>query len=110
MKKTITIDNREISLKVNGNTLRRYKRVYGRDPLADFMAMSDGLIDIDVVYDFFYLMAKTAAPELANQDEFFESFDSLPVLELFESIRPLIEATIQTTVESKKKSKHPANQ
>ena len=109
MDKIINIDGREVKLKVNGGTLRKYRRMFGRDPLADITNLkideeTMSMEVVDFVCNFAYLMASTANPDIIDQDEWLESFDLFPVADIAPVVVDLVSLCLVSNVESKKKA------
>lgn len=107
MEKVITVDGQQIILKSNGATPLLYKKHFGKDFFSELTKMqpkgkSAGLenFDLEVFYNFIWLFAKQADTSLPPQIEWFESFDTFPIMDVLAEIQDMITSTIQT---SKKK-------
>lgn len=102
MEKTIVINDQEIKLKSNGATPLLYKKHFGKDFFIEFMKMQGGKgkgaenFDLEVFFNFMWLFAKQADNSIPSQIEWFEQFDSLPIMDVIEEIQEMIMSTIQT--------------
>ncbi|WML38706.1 hypothetical protein RCG19_16075 [Neobacillus sp. OS1-2] len=120
MEKTIVIDNRPVRFKSTGATPLRYKAQFHKDFFVDILRLNSlkklnagedltakdiELVDFDVLYNITWVMAKTADSTLPEPLEWLDSFDVFPLMDIVPQIQDLIGASLQ----SKKKSNHPAN-
>lgn len=113
MEKTIEIDGKKVRLKSTGATPKRYKSQFGRDFFADIFKLNAltklsgkapeeltleemELIDFDVFYDIIWTLAKTADRDIPEPEEWLDSFDEFPLLEIIPQAQDLITASIQS--------------
>lgn len=115
MEKTILIDEQEVRLKSTGATVLRYKQQFGKDYFGellklikamgteneelDFEALNAdelGLLDFEVFYNFVWVLAKTADKNLPEPLEWFDTFDTFPIVDIMPEITDLLAASIQT--------------
>lgn len=108
MKKTITINGRELPLEWRGGTAIFYKRVFKEDPIQKMMSFVDkGNIDLESLDLEFLFNALWASAKVADSSipddviEFLDSFDELPLGDIVEPITTLMTSSIQSTVEPK---------
>lgn len=113
MEKTIIIDNKEVRLKSTGATPIRYKAQFGKDYFAEIMKLSSlgkldlenleandlSALDMEVFYNFIYVLAKTADHTLPDPISWLDSFDEFPILEVI----PEIQDILMSSMQSKKK-------
>mgnify|MGYP000108626338 CR=1 FL=1 len=120
MEKTITIDGKQVKLKANAASAKRYKAQFRRDLFADMFKLgaigtfasqdaTEGTIDFsnldfdkvdfEVCYDLVWLYAKTADPEIPDPMTWLEGFDEFPIYD----IMPEINEMVQKTMGAKKK-------
>ena len=103
MEKTIVINEQEIKLKSNGATPLLYKKHFGKDFFGELMKMQGGKgkvsenLDLEVFYNFVWLFAKQADNTIPPQLEWFDTFDSFPIMDVIAEIQDMITSTIQTT-------------
>lgn len=117
MEKTITIDGRAVRLKSTGATVLRYKQQFGKDyfgellklvklaePFSandelDLSAMNSedlALFDLEVLYNFVWVLAKTADKNIPEPIEWLDEFDSFPIMEILPEIMDILATSIQT--------------
>lgn len=106
MEKVIKIDGKDVRLKVTAGFMYRYKAQFGREYLADIIALEDaakaakkaknvsgrlGGIDFNVMYDIIWALAKTADDTIPPPQEWLDTFDTFPVLEIFGEVKELLD-------------------
>ena len=92
MERTVTIEGRDIVLKVHGNIPNMYEAQFGKDIFVEMNTMhSTGNISMGLFSNFLWVCAKAADKEILPPDEWFASFDSSPVLHCFEEVQELFE-------------------
>lgn len=115
MEKTLTIDGKKVTFKSTAGTLRRYRNQFGRDFFADIVKMmplmqlyESGIdtneldysilkqLDFSVFENIMWALAKTADKSIPDPDEWFDSFDEFPIMEILPEIQDLITSSIQT--------------
>ena len=108
MEKIIKIDGRDIKFKSTGATPIKYKRQFGRDFFADIFKL-DSLtkvakgksnkaieqLDMDVFYNIAWVLAK-GAEDIPPLEEWLESFESFPILEIITELNELLIASIKS--------------
>lgn len=115
MLKVIKIENKEIPMMSNGGTLREYRHFFGRDLLVDFMKVKDAVQKgkyenfelSEIVEDIAWVLAHKANPNIKEIDKWLEQFDqAFSVLNSFGEIAKLLDNSMGTTVQPKKKKDH----
>mgnify|MGYP001287860346 CR=1 FL=1 len=115
VEKTLTIDGKKVTFKSTAGTLRRYRNQFGRDFFADIVKMmplmqlyESGIdtneldysilkqLDFSVFENIMWALAKTADKSIPDPDEWFDSFDEFPIMEILPEIQDLITSSIQT--------------
>lgn len=115
VEKTLTIDGKKVTFKSTAGTLRRYRNQFGRDFFADIVKMmplmqlyESGIdtneldysilkqLDFSVFENITWALAKTADKSIPDPDEWFDSFDEFPIMEILPEIQDLITSSIQT--------------
>ncbi|MBC1505585.1 hypothetical protein HCJ58_01105 [Listeria sp. FSL L7-1509] len=115
MEKTIEVDGKKIPLKSTGATVLRYKQQFGKDYFSELMKMTKAiepmkknkkmtnladsdlsLLDFEVLYNFVWVLAKTANPNIPEPLEWLDGFDSFPIVDIMPDIEDLLAASIQT--------------
>lgn len=111
MEKILTIDGRQVRFKSTAALPLRYKAQFGRDLMADASAVlkcwhpgkkagekgyfSDDL-DLSIVYNVIWAMAKTASPDILPPLEWFDSFEAgLPIFDWFADLAELMLASFK---------------
>lgn len=121
MEKIINIDGKDIKFKSTGATLIRYKSQFHRDGLKDLMQIVNNMateeknknsteeeknklmienLDLDAIYRFAWVFAKTADKDIPLLEEWLDSFDDFPIIDISLEVLDLITSTLST---SKKK-------
>ena len=116
MEKILTIDGRQVPFKSTGAFLLRYKAQFGRDALQDIFKLQNAIDDkgqvkdkdisalnLEVVYDLVWTLAKTAEPSILPPLEWLDTFGEFPLSEIVPEVIDMIYGSIGATVESKKK-------
>lgn len=119
MEKTINIDGRPVRLKSTGATVLRYKQQFGQDYFSELLKLVKiaeplgtlesgeldlssmrtedlALFDLEVFYNFVWVLAKTADKSIPEPIEWLEEFESFPIMEILPEIMDLLSASIQT--------------
>ena len=116
MEKTIYIDDRPVRLKSTAGTMKRYKAHFQKDyfsellKLAKLMEKSNGEtfdlskisydeldhFDFEPLYNFIWVLAKTADPQIPDPEIWLDGFDAMPIAEVFPQIIDLLENSIQS--------------
>ena len=103
MEKTLVIDGKEVTFKGTGGLPIRYKAQFGKDYFSEIAKMGSGKkvdagqIDMEVFYNLAYVMAKTADKSIPSPLEWFDSFDSFPIMEIMPEIQEILLHVMQTT-------------
>lgn len=114
MEKILTIDGRPVRFKSTGAFLLRYKAQFGRDALQDIFKLQDAVdsknriknisaLDLEVLYDLAWTLAKTADPNIPPPMEWLDEFSEFPLMDIIPEIVDMIFSCLTSTVESKKK-------
>jgi len=117
MEKTLTIDGRQVRFKSSGAFLLRYKSQFGRDALQDVYKLQKAVrwdkhqkkhvlgnvnaLDLEVLYNLAWTLAKTADPSIPPPMEWLDSFSTFPLQEIMPEVMDLIQMSLGTTVEPK---------
>lgn len=109
MEKTITIDGKDVRFKSTGATVLRYKAQFGRDFFADIMKLqvlsklgkqptAEQLqsIEIEVLYNLCWVLAKTADKSIPEPMEWLDTFDEFPIIEIIPQLQDLLISTFQS--------------
>ncbi|MHC5250475.1 hypothetical protein [Enterococcus sp. LJL90] len=119
MEKTIYIDDKPVRLKSTAATPLRYKAQFRKDYFAELLKLakfgSSGskneeeedefdlmdisfseldTLDFEVIYNFIWVLAKTADSTIPAPMEWLDNFDSMPIAEVFPEVAGLLEASI----------------
>ncbi len=106
MRKTITIDSKEIVLQTNGIVPLIYKKEFKRDFFADIFALQRKSVDVEVVYNLIWAFAKIADENIPDLWEWAAQFEAFPVIECLPIATEMVTACIAT---SKPKDKDEKN-
>jgi len=114
MEKSILIDGRLVSFKTSGAFLMRYKSQFQRDALKDIVklyplisryeALKDADeaqaieliegLDLQLFYNFAWVLAKTADPSIPDPFNWLDSFSTFPIMEVTVEIQELLALSI----------------
>jgi hypothetical protein len=114
MEKILNIDGRQVKFKSTGAYLLRYKAQFGRDALKDIFKLQAAVdennqiadidaLDLEVLYDLVWTLAKTADPGIKPPMEWLDEFSEFPLMDIVPKIIDLIYSCLSSTVKSKKK-------
>ena len=114
MEKILIIDGRQVKFKSTGAFLLRYKAQFGRDALQDIFKLQDAVdsknriknisaLDLEVLYDLAWTLAKTADPNIPPPLEWLDEFSEFPLMDIIPEIVDMVFSCLTSTVESKKK-------
>lgn len=116
MEKTVTVGGREVRFKATGGIGYRYKAQFGREYLADAM-MLEGFaasahtvkrhgkelteydytkLNLELLYNLLWTLAKTADDSIPPPQEWLDSFDAFPVMDVYSQVRDILEANLRT--------------
>lgn len=115
MEKIVTIDGKDVKLKSTAGTPRRFKAQFRRDYFAELIKLSKSFesldtenpaemsyedinhLDLDVMYDIIWVLAKTADSSIPEPQAWLDSFDTFPLIDIINESQDLIMSSIQTT-------------
>lgn len=125
MEKTITIDGKPITFKVTGGTLYRYKQQFGTEFLADAASLMDientkktkkvkqpdgkitfqieydyTKLNLELVYNLAWTMAKTADPSIPDPQAWLDSFDTFPIEKVAEPLMNMLQKSIEMSTKN----------
>lgn len=118
MEKTIYIDEKPVRLKSTAALTKRYKAQFRRDYFGDMLKiakvfgdgkekeLSDlsyddlGKLDMDVLYDIIWTMAKSADASIPDPETWLDGFETFPLMNILPEIKDLLSNSMQS---SKKK-------
>lgn len=114
MEKIVNIDGRNVKLKSTAAFIYQYKSQFGRDAMADLTGLFNSIdaggemkdnssLDLSVMYDIIWTLAKAADKSIPPVEEWLEEFSTFDIAEVMMVAVELITATINPTVNSKKK-------
>lgn len=118
MEKTLTIDGRQVAFRSSGAFLLRYKAQFGRDPFQDVFRLQKAIrkdrngkpilgnisaLDLTIFYNLAWTLAKTADKTIPEPMDWLDSFGTFPLSEIMPEIMDLIQLSLGSTVEPKKK-------
>ena len=122
MEKVIKIAGQDVGFKAPASLPVRYYNATGRDLFVDLQTLADGTEQVDVKQKFgkkkseepvfklnknwntmvFYGIAHTMARAFddsvnPNIEDWIDSFESFPIFEIFGELKPLLNASLQTS-------------
>jgi hypothetical protein len=122
MEKTIIIDEKAVRLKSTAGTMKRYKAQFQKDYFAELMKIAKTMnnsngqafdlgnisyedldhLDFEPLYNFIWVLAKTADPTIPDPVTWLDQFEAMPIAEVFPQIVDLLESSIQSKKKPKK--------
>lgn len=115
MEKIINIDGRDVKLKSTGALLLRYKAQFRRDAFQDMAKLANVLdektgelkdisyLDLDVFYNLIWTLAKTGNPDIAPLENWLDTFDDFPIMDLVPDVMDMVTRCLQTTKKKNRK-------
>lgn len=109
MEKIIKIDGKEIKLKSNAALPLKYKFQFHREAFQDLGKLNNVMgknenditqLELEVFYNFLWILAKTAEPSIPPLLEWLETYDSLPIMDIIPEIIDMIMSNL-TTIKKK---------
>lgn len=112
MTKEIIIDNKPVKFRATAGLPRLYRMRFGRDMLADMIALEKGLrsskelslTDLTIFEDIAYIMARHANPDIPDTpEEWLDKFETFSIYLVLPEIMSLWSDNLATQIEPKKK-------
>ena len=114
MEKILIIDGRQVKFKSTGAFLLKYKAQFGRDALKDIFKLQGAVdkknqiknidaLDLEVLYDLVWTLAKTADPAIKPPMEWLDGFSEFPLMDIVPEITDMIYSCMSSTAKNKKK-------
>lgn len=115
MEKKIKIDGKDVLFKTSGAFAKRYKAQFKRDAIADIFTLSkvfsdanndiSSLADLnsEIMFDLCWSLARNADPNIPAPEEWLDTFDVFPVVDVMPEIIDLLMVSLSTSVKPKKK-------
>ena len=100
------IGDKPLRLKSTAAFLLKYKAQFRNDPIKDLMKMKDlEEIEMETLYNVVWSLAKNADKTIKDPVEFFDDFESLPILDkdFLNTVINLALGSMGATVKPKKK-------
>lgn len=106
MRKTITIDGKDVVLQTNGLVPLMYKKEFKRDFFADIFALQRKNVDVEVVYNLIWTFAKIADDDIPDLWEWAAQFETFPAIECMPIATEMVTACITTSKPDKEDDKN----
>lgn len=105
MKRTITIDGKDITFVATARTPLLYKQYTGRDLFLDLNRLQeDQGIALEVFGNLAYVMAKQADPGIGDRDEWFDGFGMFSIYTALPQLSDMWAVEMASTSSPKKKA------
>ncbi|NWK10404.1 hypothetical protein [Clostridium cadaveris] len=111
MEKILIIDNKEVPFKSTGAFFLKYKAQFKKDGISELIKVSECIekigksntvdLDSDVLYNLIWTLAKTANPKIKPPMQWFDEFETFPIIEVVIELQDLLMSTIQSSVKAK---------
>lgn len=101
MIKTIKIDGRDINFKSTGGTLIRYRNQFNSEFLTDLQKLTNydktnlTGFSTEVIERMIWVLAKTADDSIPEPLNWYDSFDSFPIIEIWQELQDLVNASFR---------------
>lgn len=105
MKKTITVDGREIELQTNALVPILYKKEFKKDFFAVINDLAKGEIDIEELFGLAWVFARVSDKEIPSMEEWLSGFDEFPILDFSLDLIELATVCITTKKNKGKNTK-----
>lgn len=102
MEKVVQIDEQSVRVRMSADTLRVYRRTFGRDLIVDMNKMTETM-DMEVIENLLYIAAKAADPELPEIDEWLAQFTPFAIYQSAAQVLQAWNEENQTLSKPKKK-------
>ncbi|MEY8412858.1 hypothetical protein AALB51_16695 [Lachnospiraceae bacterium 62-26] len=122
MEKTVYIDDTPVRLKSTAALPKRYKAQFRRDYFADLFKIAkvfDGKkkedmdlkdityenlerLDMDVLYDIVWTLAKTADKSIPDPLEWYDGFENFNLMKVLPQVQELIKSSVSQSKKSKR--------
>lgn len=103
MDKTIKLDGREVRVRMSADTLRVYRKTFGRDLMIDMISMQEKM-DMEIIENLFYVCAQAADPEIPPIDDWLATFSTFALYQGASDLLALWLEENKTTTTRKKKA------
>lgn len=107
MERQVKIGNQEVTMRVNGNTPRLYREVFGQDLLTTIQKVlskeNDDAGAMEVTENLAYIMSKQADSSIGTIEEWLDQFEMLDIYNASAEIIALWANNQKTTSQAKKK-------
>lgn len=112
MEKIITIVGRQVRFKSTASFLYKYKAQFGRNALADLLNLQGAVdgegnlknaddLDLEVLYNVVWVLAKTADSTIPPVEEWLDTFEEFPIVEVFPQLMDMITKSISPSNKKK---------
>ena len=114
MQKTLLIDGKSYPVKSTARSMLEYRAQFGSDFFADLETLQRsaehvqngsladfGVIELQKLYNMTWLLMKKADPSLPSPDEWLDSFDRFPIVEVLPQVIEMFSDCMKGNVEVK---------
>lgn len=113
MEKTVYIDEKPVRLKSTAAITKKYKAQFRRDYFADMLKIAKvfgngkdkklsgisyedlGELDMDVLYDIIWTMAKMADNSIPDPETWLDRFETFPIMEIMPEIQDMLTSSMR---------------
>lgn len=101
MEATVLIDGRPVRFKSTGGTMMRYRNQFDAEFLTDLRQLGEAKKDVNkfsyrTVEQIIWALAKTADATVPDPQTWFDSFDTIDVIDVWKQLRELISASLNS--------------
>ncbi len=111
MIKVIKIDDKDVRFQANAAFIFVYRKHFGEDPIVALHKLdktTKGFVnqeiedwDTTIFYKIIWTLAKLADRNLLELEDWLYTFESFPVMDIFEQVADLITELVRTNISSK---------
>lgn len=105
MKQTIMVGDKPVQFSASADTPRLYRIICQRDLIRDIQTIDAKDIDLSVIEQIAYVMAKEADSSIGTIDEWLSQFEMFDIYKSLSDIIKLWGINVTTTSASKKKTR-----
>lgn len=103
MERVINLDGREVRVQMSADTLRSYRKQFGRDLLRDMLSLQENL-DMEVIENLFYVVAAACDPDIPPIEEWLQGFSPFALYNGATELMKIWREENHTTTQRKKKA------
>lgn len=101
--KTITVGDKAVRFGASADTPRQYRLLFGSDMIADLAALTEANLNVEILNQVAYCMAKAANPDIEDMGAWLDQFGLFDIIHAMPEIMALWGINAKTKSTPKKK-------